>query len=54
MPRKELDNFKSMAKQGIDPVTEQKLSAERARAAQLAEEAEIARVQALTSINGLF
>ncbi|ATG90160.1 integrase [Methylomonas koyamae] len=52
--RKERDSYKSMAKQGIDPVIEQKLSAERARAAQIAEEAEIARLQALTSINGLF
>lgn len=52
--RKERDEYKAQAKQGIDPAIEQKLSAERARAAQLAEEAELARQQALTTVNGLF
>lgn len=52
--RKERDGLKTIAKQGIDPATEQKLSAERARAAQLAEQAELARQQALTNISGLF
>lgn len=52
--RKERDDYKAIAKQGIDPATEQKLSAERARAAQLAEQAELARQQALTSVKGLF
>ncbi|MCQ8183738.1 tyrosine-type recombinase/integrase [Methylomonas sp. SURF-1] len=52
--RKERDDYKAIAKQGIDPATEQKLSAERARAAQLAEQAELARQQALTSVSGLF
>ncbi|NJA06952.1 tyrosine-type recombinase/integrase [Methylococcaceae bacterium WWC4] len=52
--RKERDNNKTIAKQGIDPITEQKLSAERTRVAQLAEQAELARQQALTSVSGLF
>ncbi len=52
--RKERDDFKAIAKQGIDPVIEKKLATERARAAQLAEQAELARQQALTTITGLF
>ncbi|OAI20892.1 integrase [Methylomonas koyamae] len=52
--RKERDSYKTIAKQGIDPVTEQKLSAERTRVAQLAEQAELAKQQALTSVSGLF
>jgi integrase len=52
--RKERDSYKTIGKQGIDPITEQKLSVERAKAAQLAEQAELARQQALTTVNGLF
>lgn len=52
--RKERDDCKTIAKQGIDPVTEQKLSLERARAAQLAEQAELAKQQALITTTGLF
>ncbi|AEG00122.1 tyrosine-type recombinase/integrase [Methylomonas methanica] len=52
--RKERDDYKKVAKKGVDPVTEQKLLVERARAAQLAEQAELARQQALTSVSGLF
>jgi len=51
--RSERDDYKAMVKQGIDPGTETKLIAERARAAQLAEQAELARQQALTNISGL-
>lgn len=52
--RSERDDYKTMVKQGIDPGTETKLIAERNRAAQLAEQAELARQQALTSVNSLF
>lgn len=52
--RTERDGYEGMLKQGIDPSTEQKLIAERNRAAQLAEKAELARLQALTTIKGLF
>lgn len=52
--RSERDDYKAMVKQGIDPGTETKLIAERNRAAQLAEQAELARQQALTNISGLF
>lgn len=52
--RSERDDYKAMVKQGIDPGTETKLTAERNRAAQLAEQAELARQQALTNISGLF
>lgn len=52
--RSERDAYKAMVKKGIDPRTETKLIAERNRAAQLAEQAELARQQALTSVSGLF
>jgi integrase len=52
--RDERDEYKAMVKQGIDPGTEQKLIAERKRAAQLAEQAELAKQQALISVKNLF
>lgn len=52
--RSERDIYKVMVKNGIDPATEKKLIAERNRAAQLAEQEELARQQALTTIKGLY
>lgn len=52
--RTERDTYKDMVKQGIDPAVEKKLISERNRAAQLAEQAEIAKQQALISVNHLF
>jgi hypothetical protein len=52
--RKERDAYKAIAKQGIDPVTEQKLAAERARTAQLAEQAELAKpVSMINSVSDI-
>ncbi len=52
--RAERERFKSMLKQGIDPRAERKLITERNRAAQLAEEAELARLKSLISVTNLF
>lgn len=52
--RGERDSYKAMVKQGIDPGLERKLILERQRAAQLAEQAELARQQALISVANLF
>jgi integrase len=52
--RKERDTYQAMVKQGKDPSLEQKLIAERNRAAQLAEQAELARQQSLINVGGLF
>lgn len=51
--RLERDTYKVMVKIGIDPATEKKLIAERNRAAQLAEQAELAKQQSLISVNHL-
>ena len=47
-------DYKDWLKQGLDPNLERKLEAERNRAAQLAEQAELAKQQALISVNHLF
>lgn len=52
--RKIRDEYKLLVKQGKDPRIERQLEAERNRVAQLAEEAELARQQALTTVNALF
>jgi len=52
--RTERDIYKGQLKEGKDPSLERKLTVERARAAQIAEEAKLARQQALTTVNGLF
>lgn len=52
--RGERDSYKAMVRQGIDPGLERKLILERQRAAQLAEQAELARQQALISVANLF
>jgi len=52
--RAERDSYKEMVKQGIDPALERKLEDDRRHAAQLAEQAELARQQALTTVKGLF
>lgn len=52
--RKERDQYKELIKQGLDPSIERKLNLERIRAAQLAKQAELARLESLISVNGLF
>lgn len=52
--RKERDAFKAQVKRGIDPGTEKWLEKERQRQAQLAEQAELARQQALITVRDLF
>lgn len=52
--RVERDTYKGQLRNGKDPGLERKLNIERARAAQIAEEAELARQQALTNVHGLF
>ena len=52
--RKERDGYKEMLKTGIDPSTEVKLITERNRAAQLAEQATLAKQQAIISVDNLF
>jgi integrase len=52
--RKERDAFKAQVKRGIDPSTEKRLEKERQRQAQLAEQAELARQQALITVRDLF
>ncbi|MDD2658356.1 MAG: tyrosine-type recombinase/integrase [Methylococcales bacterium] len=46
--------YKELLEQGKDPRLERLLKAERKRAAQLAEQAELARLQSLISVTGLF
>lgn len=52
--RVERDKYKALVKKGIDPSLERKLELERERAAQLAEEAELARLKSLISVTSLF
>lgn len=52
--RKERDVFKAQVKRGTDPSTEKRLAKERQRQAQLAEQAELARQQALITVRDLF
>jgi len=52
--REERDNYKVMVKQGIDPATEKKLIIERNRQAQLSEQAELAKLDALITVKDLF
>lgn len=52
--REERDAFKTKVKRGIDPSTEKRLEKERQRQAQLAEQAELARQQALITVHDLF
>jgi integrase len=52
--RKERDTFKAQVKRGIDPSTEKRLEKERQRQAQLAEQAELAKQQALINVRDLF
>jgi integrase len=52
--RKERDIYKAIIKQGIDPALERKLSIERQRVSQLAEQAGLAKQQALISLENLF
>lgn len=52
--RKERDELKAQVKSGIDPTLEKKLKQERQRQKQLEEQAELARQQALITVNDLF
>jgi len=52
--RVERDQYKAMVKQGIDPALEMKLNNERNRAAQLEEEAELAKQQSRITVRELF
>ena len=52
--RKIRDVLKQMIKQGKDPRMERQLETERNRAAQLAEQAELARQQAVVTVSGLY
>jgi integrase len=52
--RAERDQYKELIRQGLDPTIERKLSLERTRAAQLAEQAELARLESLITVNKLF
>jgi len=52
--REERDTFKDQVKRGIDPSTEKRLEKERQRQAQLAEQAELVRQQALITVCDLF
>jgi len=52
--RKERDIFKAQVKRGIDPSTEKRLEKERQRQAQLAEQVELAKQQALITVRDLF
>lgn len=52
--RKERDQMREWCKKGIDPITEIKLIAERARLAQQAEQEAFAKQKALISVNHLF
>ncbi|MHB9102941.1 MAG: tyrosine-type recombinase/integrase, partial [Sulfuricella sp.] len=52
--RVERDQYKAMVKQGVDPALEMKLSNERNRAAQLEEEAELAKQQSRITVRELF
>lgn len=52
--RAERDQYKELIKQGLDPTIERKLNLERTRAAQLAEQAELARLESLITVNKLF
>jgi integrase len=52
--RAERDQYKELIKQGLDQTIERKLNLERTRAAQLAEQAELARLESLITVNKLF
>lgn len=52
--RDERDKYTEMLKQGKNPADEVKLNVERNRAAQLAEKAELARLDSLITVNHLF
>lgn len=52
--RAERDQYKELIKQGLDPTIERKLNLERTRAAQLAEQAELAKLESLITVNKLF
>ncbi|MEY3788506.1 MAG: hypothetical protein RLZ75_2713 [Pseudomonadota bacterium] len=52
--RKERDTYKILIKQGIDPSLERKLSIERQRVSQLAEQAILAKQQTLINVENLF
>ncbi|MDD5460755.1 MAG: tyrosine-type recombinase/integrase [Methylococcales bacterium] len=52
--RVERDSYQALVKKGIDPGLERKLVIERQRAAQLAEQMELAKQQALISVANLF
>ncbi|MEQ1635447.1 MAG: hypothetical protein ABL903_02075 [Methylococcales bacterium] len=52
--RKESDAYKAMVIEGTDPSLERKLVMERKRQAQIAEQAEAAKLAALTTVNGLY
>lgn len=52
--RAERDQYKELIRQGLDPTIERKLNLERTRAAQLAEQAELERLESLITVNKLF
>ncbi|MGJ0431130.1 tyrosine-type recombinase/integrase [Methylobacter sp.] len=52
--RQERDRIKALVKSGIDPMLEKKLEQERQRQKQLQEQAELARLQSLITVNDLF
>lgn len=52
--RTERDNYKSMVKRGVDPSLERMLIIQRQRTAQLAEQLELAKQQALIRVENLF
>jgi len=52
--RDERDSIKAQVKKGVDPALEKKLEQERQRQAQLAEQAELAKQQALITVRDLF